>query len=175
MGKKVADQEKEIWKKIENYEGWYSISNLGRVRRDKNVCGTTKNKIIKQGFTIKNPYPNVTLSKYCKTKTLRVHKIVAKHFLSNPLNLPQINHKDGNKLNNSVKNLEYVTRSQNTIHAYKNGLLKNHLFKLKTNQVLDIRKIYETKKYSYKDIGIMFNTSGENIRYIINRKTWKYV
>lgn len=58
------------------------------------------------------------------TKFVKIHRLVAETFILNPLGKPCVNHIDGNKLNNNVNNLEWVTISENTMHAYKNGLLK---------------------------------------------------
>ena len=87
----------EEWKPIENYEDLYWVSNLGNVK--------SKRKDKKLSINLDGYYV-VNLSKNGKTKTFTVHRLVAKTFISNPDNLPQVNHKDENKLNNNVDNLE---------------------------------------------------------------------
>lgn len=107
----------EIWKDIVGYEGFYEVSNTGKVRgveriKTSSLCNqhgtvTIKPKLRKP--IIVNKYYSVNLSKYGKIKHLRVHRLVAEAFLENPNSLPQINHKDENKLNNCVENLEWCS------------------------------------------------------------------
>ena len=126
---------KEIWKDIEGYEGLYQISNLGnvrsldRVRKQFNHNGIAKIKY--KGRTLKKQlqkqtgYNTVTLyDNSRKGKIKSVHRLVAETFLENKNNYPVINHKDGNKQNNNVNNLEWCTISHNVKHAYKTGLAK---------------------------------------------------
>lgn len=118
----------EIWESIIGYEGYYEISNCGRVRSVdrtiyfKNNKGSRfyKGKILKQKYH--NGYALVNLNKNKNMETLAVHILVAKHFLENPLNLPVVNHKDGVKSNNNVTNLEWTTQKENNIHAIQNKL-----------------------------------------------------
>lgn len=104
---------KEEWKVIDGYSR-YIISNTGEVKNLKT------GKILKKDSS--RDYYEVVLSKNGKTKKYSIHRLVAQHFIPNPENRPQVNHKDGNKLNNCVNNLEWVTRSENILHSYKNGL-----------------------------------------------------
>lgn len=94
---------KEIWLPIKDYEN-YEISNLGRVRKN--------NKILRQYENDKG-YLYVGLSKNNKRKFFRVHRLVAMAFINNSENLPEVNHKDENKLNNRIDNLEWCTRLYN--------------------------------------------------------------
>lgn len=107
--------EQEIWKDIPNYEGKYQISNLGNIRH------FGKTKLIKQQIN-KDDYSIVSLRNGKTKKTYRVHRLVAKAFIPNPENKPQINHIDGNKRNNCVINLEWVNASENIRHAHKIGI-----------------------------------------------------
>ena len=100
----------EVWKDIPNYEGIYQVSNLGNV---KNVI---KNKILKFGYS-HNGYRIVCL----KGKMFRVHRLVAETFLNNIDNLPYVNHKDENKENNNVENLEWCTASYNLNYGDRNN------------------------------------------------------
>ncbi len=108
----------EGWLPVLNYEGLYEVSNLGRVRpakpRYKDV------PILKT--RICRGYERVTIYKNGKRKDFQVHRLVADAFIPNPDNKPQVNHIDGNKLNNVVENLEWVTRSENQLHAKRTGL-----------------------------------------------------
>lgn len=124
----------EIWKDIKNFEKLYQVSNYGNVRsldttiNCKGAKGIDthlrKGRILKQtkGST---KYYNVNLSKNGKIKLKRVHRLVAEAFISNPNNYPCINHKDGNKLNNNVENLEWCSYSYNNKEAYRIGLKQN--------------------------------------------------
>ena len=106
---------KRIWKDIPGYEGLYQVSNTGQVR-SLNYRQTGKTKILKQ-HTDKNGYKKVGLSKNGKVKTYAVHRLVAKAFISNPNNLPYVNHKDENPSNNAVWNLEWCDCSYNTSYG----------------------------------------------------------
>ena len=113
----------ELWKDIIGYEGKYQISNNGNVR---SFTKWKKGGLLKFG-TCGNPgpYKTVILVKSGRkdTKCFYVHRLVAIHFLENPYNLPEVNHIDGNTLNNCVANLEWCTRKQNAHHASITGLL----------------------------------------------------
>lgn len=114
----------EIWKDIENYEGYYQVSNKGRVKsleRDISCRGrkhTLKMLYLKEDVS-DSGYKRVTLSKKSVTKRFLTHRLVAKAFLENPENKPFINHIDNNPQNNTIKNLEYVTHSENMLHAQR--------------------------------------------------------
>lgn len=120
---------KENWKDIKNYEGLYQISNFGRIKSLKKWCGnkyvqkwTKCEKILKQAKHY-HGYKYVILSKNKETKKEYVHRLVARAFLNNDNEYKEINHKDGNKQNNCVENLEWCDRSWNVSHSYKSGLL----------------------------------------------------
>lgn len=105
---------KEIWKETE-YEG-YIVSNKGRVASTKKILSYNNNG---------RGYLNVMLSVNKKHFRRYVHRLVAKAFIENPKNYPQVNHKDGNKSNNCVENLEWCTCKMNHKHAWETGLKKD--------------------------------------------------
>lgn len=118
----------EIWKPIEGFEGHYEVSNTGKIKslerqRITKGGGTTLSpeRLLKQKIN-KFGYCTVCLFKNAKRKYCMVHRLVAFAFIPNPENKPEINHKDGNKFNNSVHNLEWNTPLENKRHAYANGL-----------------------------------------------------
>lgn len=103
----------EIWKDIKGYEGLYQVSNLGRVRNIKH--NRVKNTTIRP-----NGYEYVKLSKDNSTKNFTIHRLVAMTFIDNPNNLSDVNHKDEDKLNNSVTNLEWVSHQDNLNYGTRN-------------------------------------------------------
>lgn len=103
---------KEIWKDKKDYEGHYQVSNCGRVKSIK----FGKERILKP-FTDGRGYLYVNLCKNNKQKTYKVHRLVAEAFLPNPNNLPMINHRDENKSNNSVNNLEWCDVKYNNTYG----------------------------------------------------------
>ena len=136
--------EKEVFRDVLGYEGLYQVSNYGRVKslERKNIfyCGLrkerlerpTKEKILNYNKSNRG-YLQVCLTKDGKSKTYTVHRLVAKAFLPNLKNKKQVNHIDGNKENNSIDNLEWVTSSENNKHAFITGLNKPHNMR-KVNQ-----------------------------------------
>lgn len=132
----------EIWKDVEGYEGLYQVSNLGNVRGLDRVRRNGKShsqqcfqkgKLLKPAIQKSVGYKFVVLSKQGKTKGFRVHRLVAKAFIPNPNNYPCINHKDENKTNNSVENLEWCTVRYNNMYGTK-GLKTSIANSKKVNQ-----------------------------------------
>lgn len=173
---------KETWLDIKGYEGFYQVSNLGRIRSiDRISCGRNlKGRIIKQTKN-KMDYMLCILSKEGKTSTKKVHRLVAEAFLVNTDNKPQVNHINGIKYQNNVENLEWATFSENQTHAYKNGLSisskgESHgRSKITEDIVLEIRNFYKEKNIGYKKLGDLFGLSKSNIRSIVKRETWKHI
>lgn len=119
----------EIWRDVKGYEGLYQVSNLGKVKsysrvvRCKGGFRTQPSKILSPQTDKKKKFYNfVRLYKNGISKLFFVHRLVAIAFIQNTKNLPQVNHKDGNKLNNNAENLEWCTASENLKHAFVIGL-----------------------------------------------------
>lgn len=133
----VADLQGEIWRPVPDYEQLYHVSNYGRVKS----FWLDKVKILKP--TLSNGYLIVGLYKSGKQKGLYVHRLVAQAFIPNPDNKPEVNHRDGNRFNNFVGNLEWMTAKENTQHAIANDLIKlgeeRHDTKLTNAQVEYVR------------------------------------
>lgn len=136
----------EIWKDIPEYEGLYQVSNLGRVRSvDRYVNSNIRNnnKVLRKGKILKpaktKTYLSVGLCNGKKQKTKNIHQLVAQAFIPNPNNYNCINHKDENKYNNNVNNLEWCTRKYNNnygkrLNKISKSLINNPKICKKVNQ-----------------------------------------
>jgi len=158
--------EEEVWRDIPSFEGFYQVSNFGRVKsldrtlESKNgrkrlyVGKIHKPKIMTWGYAYVSFYRN---GKY---KNYSIHRLVAESFLENPLNKQQVNHKDGIKTNNDVNNLEFVTQSENIKHSYKIGIRKHPRLGLfgkdnpKSKPIIQLSKdgLFIRKYYSLKEV-----------------------
>lgn len=121
----------EVWRDAVGYEGLYQISSWGRVKsvaRLKNWGnGGVKfceERIMYHSYDYKG-YPVIILRKDLKRKSVKIHRLVATAFIPNPEGKLQVNHKDGNKSNNNLTNLEWVSNSENQRHAVQIGLKKS--------------------------------------------------
>lgn len=175
----INTEKEEIWKDIINYEKLYQISNKGKI---KSIIGkfstTTRNrKSIRKVKNLKlninsNGYYVVSLTKDKIRKRFKVSRLVAIHFVENVDNKPEVNHKDGNKLNNNDWNLEWSTRSENIKHAYDNNLInikeKSKLCRKLTNkQELEIRNKFIPNKYTISMLAREYKVSNSLINKIL--------
>lgn len=135
----------EIWKPIPQFEGYYEISNLGRVKRLK-TKNCLSDRILKHGNTTR--YSRVVLSKNAVHTQLSVHIMVAKLFIPNPNNLPIVCHKDDNGFNSRVDNLYWGTQKDNIQECHRKGRAANNLPKLSgTRHPMFGKKVsYSSKK-----------------------------
>lgn len=174
-------------KRVKGYEKLYSVSSTGRVLANiKTINGNNGAKIHRGEIELKpaldGKYLFVVLQNNGSKKHKKVHRLVAENFIPNPLNKPIVNHIDGNKLNNSVENLEWVTASENSQHAVNTGLRKYHkisgelggLSKLSNADAIEIRKRYLLGETSRK-LGEYFKVNKSTILKIIHNKTFKNV
>ena len=130
MEESADNKTEEIWMPIKGYEDSYQISNFGRVRSIDRIAMTgnplhetrIKGKI-KSNVKLKNGYMSIVLYNHCSPCAKYIHRLVAETFIPNPENKREVNHIDGDKTNNHVPNLEWVTSSENKIHAYENNLM----------------------------------------------------
>jgi len=139
----------EIWKPVIGFDKYYEVSNNGNVRRI-----STPQKTLKQHD--RNGYLRVCLSKHHKSSWKSVHRLVAEAFILNLDNKPQVNHKDGNKYNNCVDNLEWCTNIENCRHAVINNKFHKRInkkiiqFDMNGNKI----KTWETLADIQKELGI---------------------
>jgi hypothetical protein len=159
----------EVWEDIIGYEGFYQVSDLGRVKSLR----FNKEIILKFGVDWSG-YLLVNLFKNGIPKNMKAHRLVALTFIPNPENKLEVNHKDGIKTNNNIENLEWSTRAENCLHAWGVGLSKGNS-RLKESEVLQIRDLYKSERFNQMEIAELYNCSKRNIYKIVNRETWEYI
>jgi hypothetical protein len=154
-----------IWKKIKEYPD-YSVSNTGLIKSHK----FGKERILKSSLA--RGYEQNIIRANKKSITVKIHRLVANHFLEIITGKNFVNHKDGNKKNNNVKNLEWCTPKENGSHASKNGLMGIGSKKLTLNEVIEIRKLL-LEGLSYSKIGKKYNVHRMTIYSINKGRNWK--
>lgn len=173
----------EIWKPIVGYEGLYEISSLGRVKSLHNLQRKRTNERVKIKPRPKEKILKPTVSThgyimYHLTKNNSIfnasgHRIIAQAFIPNPLNKPQVNHIDNNRLNNNISNLEWVTALENTHHCIKQKRNmfgeKHYLSKLTNSIIFSIRKSKEKNVTLSK----LYGVHQSNISRIKSGEYWK--
>jgi len=179
----------EIWKDVEGFEGVYQVSNHGKVRSLPRVV-TQKNrgggfhaqkkpgKIVKGALNSKG-YLRVSLG----GKAVFVHRLVATHFVPNPLDKEQVNHEDGDKLNNRADNLNWKTNQENRDHAVSNNLHRVSKGEERDSAILTDEDIRWIRKHaqkhhptmSYKMVADKFNVTPQHIGNIVKGKKWSHV
>ena len=157
------DETKEEWRPTKE-DKYYEVSSEGRVRHDGRILS---------GSIQDDGYIRVNI----QGKSYSKHRIIAEAFIPNPDNLPFINHKDGNKQNNSIANLEWCTQKENSIHAHKNNLqpkgLSTYKGKFTKEQRDEIKELWDSGQYSRRQLAQKYNVSHTCINDIINDK-YKY-
>ena len=169
----------EEWRDVIGYEGLYQVSNYGRVKSFHNNGVRTLNP----SFADYPGYYVVNLTKNGKQQTQYVHILVAQAFIPNPENKSYVNHIDGDKLNNCLENLEWTTPTENSRHAWRNGLIKSRTgtknlhSKLTPEQVRYIRVSYKPHDENFSIVALArkFNVSKSTIYLVLARKTYKDV
>ena len=166
----------EVWKDVKGFEGLYQVSNIGNVKRLISERVFAERLI---GRTIdKYGYVKRVLSKNGKNNHFTEHRLVAIAFIDNPNNKPAVNHINGIKTDNRVKNLEWCTNKENKEHAVITGItnqkgVKHNMCKLTEEQVCEIRKIgfSQTRMSLSKKYGV----SRTHILRLIKNEGWEHI
>lgn len=164
----------EVWVKVDwlDWDFDIEVSNFGNIKKSSTKT-LRKLNLTKQG------YYHISLFKKGKTYAKKVHRLVAQAFIPNPENKPCVNHRDGEKSNNNVNNLEWVTYSENSIHALKNKLSKgkkgeeHSQSKLSESQVIQI--LNEGKYDTFQAISDKWGVDRKQIEKILKRTSWTHI
>jgi hypothetical protein len=179
-------EQTEIWKDIPEFQGFYQISNLGRVRscdryvaKHKNGALSLLKGSLKKIVYEKNHYPFVDLYKNNKRSKQYMHRLMAIAFLPNPKNLKEINHIDGNKQNFSPSNLEWCSHIDNCLHAINTKLHdcqgeQHHNATLLNETVIKIRELHQSG-ITQTEISKKFSINLRLVSKIVNRERWKHI
>lgn len=170
-----------------SYKGQYEIStfcrvrSLDRTRKGRSGLPCNLKGRFKKIYPATNLYLQVSLCKNGKSKIFRLHRLLALAFIPNPLNKPEVNHKNGIKTDNRLSNLEWATKPENAQHAFDMGLhiphdctgIKNGRAKLTEKEVLEIISLFAT--CSNKGLGKKYNLTATTVRNIRYNKLWKHI
>lgn len=160
------------WKTIEDFNGKFSVSDTGLIRNNE-TGKVLKQTVIKSGYSTVVVKPN---GRTGGSKCFRVHREVALAFLPNPDNKSDVNHKDGNKINNTVENLEWVSHSANMIHAIETGLHSKGIL-LTESDIQQIRKEYvrNSPTHGIVALGEKYGVHNTTISNALTGRTWKHL
>lgn len=176
-----------MWKPVPAFQGLYEVSNTGQVRSvERTVQCKSSNGTVSRLYKSQLLKPQLNKKGYLKIKLYRtksdwkmffVHRIVAAAFLDNPKNLPQVNHKDGDKCNNAASNLEWITNADNMRHAFVTGVRRNESgiaaanARLTEEQVRLVVRMRSDGK-PLKEIAKLVQCTTQNVNRICSGKTW---
>lgn len=163
----------EEWRDVVGYEGGYEVSNMGRVRSLDRFCNGAKPRVcngkLLRPRTTKLGYHQASLWKDTKVKYVLVHRLVAMAFIANQDCLPMVNHIDGNKGNNVVPNLEWVSDRTNKQHAIDIGRITRFKKLLTSDEVSEIRLLGGTMTQA--NIAKRFGCTQTNVSLILRGRT----
>lgn len=178
------DGSKEFWRDIPGYEEFYRISDWGRVKSLARMVGHNWGglKQLREKIMEGRPsmgYRSVTLRKDGEARTVHVHRLVWLAFCGEMPTGLEINHKDGNRANNHLDNIEAVSHGDNIRHAFQNGMVslgenRKHT-KLTRNEVQQIRQRYADGETDLAALGNEFGVNRMTVYDVVFRKTWKHV
>ena len=163
-------------KDITGYKGLYSATEDGKIWAYPKLNWSGR---FLKSWKIGHGYLVVSLYIDKKQKKFLIHRLIAQTFIPNPESLREVNHKDGNKLNNFVSNLEWVTSKQNKEHAWENGSYKHkgedHFnSKFLNKDIIKIRQLFDSGT-SLSKIASLYNSNYFHIRKIVKRMIWKHI
>lgn len=172
----------EIWKDIEELEGYYQISNFGNTKRKSRKANNPQvlpEKSARQQNNGKG-YMQLYVSINRARKMLYIHRLVAKYFIENPKNKPFVNHIDSDRSNNHCTNLEWCTHDENMSHASKFGNLQKGetawACKLSEQKVLALRRLFRMNpKFHKSNVAKKLGVADSTIHKIINNHRWKHI
>ncbi len=171
----------EEWRDVVGYESWYQVSDLGRVKRIAPGKSTYVGRILapKQDD---HGYIRVTLHVNGRGREIRIHRLVMIAFVGDCPPGKEVNHKNGDKTDNRLKNLEYVTLQENMNHAWyvlgNRNIVKGEKSpnaKLTDNDVREIRRLFATGHYTKVALGKTYGVTHKTIERIVNRRLWKHI
>jgi len=172
----MQDHLTEEWRAVVGYEGLYSVSSFGRVRRDAAYRNTWVGRILSTKLRLRG-YPGTRLSKNNVAITTTVHRLVTEAFLGPCPDGMQRHHRDGNKENNHATNLEYVTASTNTLHAHHTGLANTRRGEASNTAKLtegDARTIHASTE-PLKQLASHYGVTLRTIRRVQAGETWRHL
>lgn len=173
---------KETWKPIASLNNLYEASNTGKIRNAKTL------HVLKAFVGVHGYYTMQVCPTPRGAKNVRVHQLVAEAFLGTRPNNMVVNHKDGNKKNNNIENLEYVTSSENNIHALRNGLRhpaamrgksprgeSHYRAKITEETVKEVLRLRKEKGYGSRKIAKIIGITNGTVSGILYGRTWKHI
>ncbi len=174
----VVSLEGEIWKDIEEFNGDYQISNKGRVKSKmfaKNGTYSKGEKILTSTISEEDGYEKIAINRNGKTKKRSIHRLMAIAFIPNPNNLPEVNHIDTIKTNNSLENFEWITRLGNMQHANKMGRIAKYTHhKINEDQARELKKRISLGE-NLKSLSLEYGLAHRTIYQIKENKRWGWV
>ncbi len=189
----LDDTAPEEWRPVPGYEGWYSVSSLGRVRRDAATSGARVGRPLAPK-TNHGGYYYVTLSCRQQWKHHQIHRLVAAAFIGPCPTGRQVNHRNAVKTDNRALNLEYVTGDENMAHAVRHGLLlsgdrhparlrpetmargsTNGNSRLTAEAVAEIRSLHAAGLSTVAELAARYNVVYQTVAYVVQRKTWRHM
>lgn len=170
-----------IWKDINGCQGLYQVNRYGdvisvpRIAKNRFSFRITKSKNIKSRIS-RTGYLYYPIKIDNKLMTFYKHRLIAEHYIPNPLNLPEVNHINGVKTDNRIGNLEWCTSKENIKHAIKIGLISIGEDKCNAKLTnMDVCKIRRMRSSTNVDLASMFGVSSNTISRIRHRKSWKHL
>jgi hypothetical protein len=174
----ACDFTQEEWRPVVGWEGWYSVSSFGRVRREKAGRTAHAGRVLAGYNYEKRTYHRITLYRDYEQRNLAVHRLVVEAFIGPIPDGKQVNHIDCNPRNNHLENLEIVTPKENIQHALINGLIRRGETHSNTDlterDVLLIRLLHSLSVDRHK-VAAIFGISAQSVSQIVAGRRWKHI